>query len=337
VRLARLWLTDFRSYASADIAFAPGLTALLGQNGEGKTNVMEAIGYLATLSSFRGAPNDALVRAGASSAIVRAEGEREGRQLLIEAEIAATGRGRVQVNKQKLARTRDLLGALRVSVFAPDDLELVKGGPAERRRYLDDALVARRPAFDSLRSDLDRILRQRNALLKQSGGRLSPEVEATLMVWDAKFIETGEALADARYELVQELGPALDLAYSQVAGRPVPVTISYDAPWREQGLAAALVLHLDQLPSRTHASQGEQRSLALSLRLAAHRVVTDATGSPPILLLDDVFSELDPDRSAALLEHLPPGQTVLSSAAGLPPGASPELVLRVSNATIRPE
>lgn len=359
MRLARLWLTDFRSYASADIAFAPGLTALLGQNGEGKTNVMEAIGYLATLSSFRGAPTDALVRAGASSAIVRAEGEREGRQLLVEAEIAATGRGRVQVNKQKLARTRDLLGALRVSVFAPDDLELVKGGPAERRRYLDDALVARRPAFDSLRSDLDRILRQRNALLKQAGGRLSPEVEATLMVWDAKFIETGEALADARDELVKELGPALDLAYSQVAGRPVPVTVSYDAPWREQGLAAALeaarrdelrrgvsligphrddlVLHLGQLPSRTHASQGEQRSLALSLRLAAHRVVTDATGSPPILLLDDVFSELDPDRSAALLEHLPPGQTVLSSAAGLPPGASPELVLRVSNATILPE
>ena len=184
MRLARLWLTDFRSYASADIAFAQGLTALLGQNGEGKTNVMEAIGYLATLSSFRGAPSDALVRSGASSAIVRAEGEREGRQLLIEAEIAATGRGRVQVNKQKLARTRDLLGALRVSVFAPDDLELVKGGPAERRRYLDDALVARRPAFDSLRSDLDRILRQRNALLKQAGGRLSPEVEATLMVWD---------------------------------------------------------------------------------------------------------------------------------------------------------
>jgi DNA replication and repair protein RecF len=359
VRLARLWLTDFRSYSAADIEFAPGLTALLGANGEGKTNVMEAIGYLATLSSFRGAPNDALVRAGASSAILRAQGEREGRQLLIEAELSATGRGRVQVNKQKLARTRDLLGALRVSVFAPDDLELVKGGPAERRRFLDDALVARRPSLDSLRSDLERILRQRNALLKQAGGRLSLEVEATLMVWDAKLVETGEALADARDELVSELGPALDLAYAQVAGKPVPVLTRYDAPWREQGLAAALeaarrdelrrgvslvgphrddvVIHLDGLPSRTHASQGEQRSVALAMRLAAHRVVTDATGSPPILLLDDVFSELDPDRSAALLEHLPPGQTVLSSAAGLPPGASPELVLRVSNASITPE
>lgn len=358
MRLARLWLTDFRSYASADIEFAPGLTALLGANGEGKTNVMEAIGYLATLSSFRGAPNDALVRSGASTAIIRAEGEREGRQLLIEAELSTSGRGRVQVNKQKLARTRDLLGALRVSVFAPDDLELVKGGPAERRRYLDDALVARRPSLDTLRADLDRILRQRNALLKQSAGRLTPEVEATLMVWDAKLVETGEALADARAVLVNELGPALDLAYSQVAGHPVPVHVVYDAPWREQGLAAALesvrrdelrrgvslvgphrddlVIHLDGLPSRTHASQGEQRSVALALRLAAHRVVTDATGSPPILLLDDVFSELDPDRSAALLEHLPTGQTVLSSAAGLPPGASPELVLRVSNASITP-
>jgi len=359
VRLARLWLTDFRSYASADISFAPGLTALLGANGEGKTNVMEAIGYLATLSSFRGAPNDALVRSGASSAVIRAEGEREGRQLLIEAELASTGRGRVQVNKQKLARTRDLLGALRVSVFSPDDLELVKGGPAERRHYLDDALVARRPAFDSLRSDLEKILKQRNALLKQAGGRLTPDIESTLSVWDAKLIETGEALAQARDDLVTELGPALNLAYEQVAGRSVPVTTTYDAPWREQGLAAALeaarrdelrrgvslvgphrddlVLHLDGMPSRTHASQGEQRSLALALRLAAHRVVTDATGSSPILLLDDVFSELDPDRSAALLAHLPPGQTVLSSAAGLPPGAMPELVLRVSGASVRPE
>ncbi len=358
MRLERLWLTDFRSYASADIAFAPGLTALLGANGEGKTNVMEAIGYLATLTSFRGAPNEALVRAGATSAIIRAEGEREGRALLIEAELAPSGRGRVQVNRQKLTRARDLLGALRVSVFAPDDLELVKGGPAERRRYLDDALVARKPSLDPLRSDLDRILRQRNALLKQAGGRLTPDVEATLSVWDAKLVATGEALADARAELVQELAPALDRAYAQVAGRPVPVSTSYDAPWRERGLAAALedarrdelrrgvslvgphrddlVLHLDGLPSRTHASQGEQRSLALALRLSAHRVVTDATGSPPILLLDDVFSELDPDRSAALLAHLPPGQTVLSSAAGLPPGAEPDLVLRVEAASIRP-
>lgn len=356
MQLQRLWLTDFRSYPTAELAFAPGLTALLGANGEGKTNVMEAVAYLATLASFRGAPNDALVRHGCSMAVVRAEGEREGRSLLVEAEITTSGRGRVQVNKQRLSRARDLLGALRVSVFSPDDLELVKGGPAERRRYLDDALVARLPKLDVVRSDLDRVLRQRNALLKQAGGRLTPEVDATLVVWDAKLVEAGEALADARGALVDDLAPVLAEAYDQVAGRPAHVAVAYVAPWREHGLAAALeaarkdelrrgislvgphrdelAITLDGMPSRTHASQGEQRSVALALRLAAHRVVTDATGSPPILLLDDVFSELDPERSAALLAHLPAGQTLLSSAAGLPPGAAPEMVLRVEGGAI---
>jgi DNA replication and repair protein RecF len=356
VQLQRLWLTDFRSYPSAELAFAPGLTALLGANGEGKTNLMEAVGYLATLSSFRGAPNDALVRQGCATAVVRAEGEREGRSLLVEAEITTTGRGRVQVNKQRLSRARDLLGALRVSVFSPDDLELVKGGPAERRRYLDDALVARTPKLDVVRSDLDRVLRQRNALLRQAGGRLSPEVESTLVVWDSKLADAGEALADARAALVEALAPVLAEAYDQVAGRPAHVAVEYVAPWRATGLAAALEavrtdelrrgvslvgphrdelsITIDAMPARTHASQGEQRSVALALRLAAHRVVTDATGSPPVLLLDDVFSELDPERSAALLAHLPAGQTVLSSASGLPPGAAPELVLRVEHGTV---
>lgn len=358
MRLDRLWLTDFRSYASADIEFAPGLTALLGANGEGKTNVVEAIGYLATVSSFRGAPNEALVRVGADVAIVRAEGERDGRSLLIEAEIRPTGRGRVLVNRQRLTRARDLLGALRVTVFSPDDLELVKGGPSGRRAYLDEVIVSRRPSLDALRSDLERILRQRNTLLKQSGGRLTAEVEATLAVWDAKFVETGERLATERATLVEELAPVLNETYTHVAGHDVVIDARYDAPWRAEGLAAALagvqrdelrrgvslvgphrdelLVTIDGLPSRTHASQGEQRSLALALRLAAHRVVTDATGTPPILVLDDVFSELDPDRSVALLHHLPAGQTLLTSAAGLPPGAVPDLVLRVADRSVRP-
>jgi len=357
VHLQRLWLTDFRSYSSAELTFAPGLTALLGANGQGKTNIMEAVGYLATLSSFRGAPTEALVRSGADSAIVRAEGEREGRSLLIEAEISPTGRSRVQVNRQRLTRTRDLLGALRVSVFSPDDLELVKGGPAERRRYLDETLVARRPTVDVLRSDLDRILRQRNALLKQSGGRLNPEVEATLLVWDAKLVTAGEALADARIALIADMAGVLARAYDDVAGSSADVVAHYDAPWRADGLAAALeaarrdelrrgtslvgphrdelLLTINGLPARTHASQGEQRSLALALRLAAHRVVTESTGTPPILLLDDVFSELDPDRSWALLAHLPVGQTLLSSATGLPPGATPEQTYRIEDGSIR--
>jgi DNA replication and repair protein RecF len=356
VQLQRLWLTDFRSYPSAEVSLAAGLTVLLGANGEGKTNLMEAVAYLATLSSFRGAPNEALVRHGAGSAVVRAEGEREGRQLLVEAEITTTGRGRVQVNKQRLSRSRDLLGALRVSVFSPDDLELVKGGPAERRRYLDDTLVARQPKLDVVRSDLDRVLRQRNALLRGARGRLTPEVESTLVVWDTKLVEAGEALASARAGLIDALGPVLAEAYDQVAGRAAHVELAYQAPWRDRGLAACLesvrddelrrgvslvgphrdelVVTIDGMPARTHASQGEQRSVALALRLAAHRVVTEAAGSPPILLLDDVFSELDPERSAALLEHLPAGQTLLSSASGLPPGADPELTLRVADGMV---
>ena len=357
--LRRLWLTDFRSYQHAEVAFAPGLTAVLGANGQGKTNLLEAIGYLATLGSFRGAPTDALIRAGASTAVVRAAGEREERELLVEAELVAGGRNRVQVNRQRLARGRDLLGALRVTVFSPDDLTLVKGGPSERRRYVDDLLVALHPRYDALQSDVDRVLRQRNALLKQCAGgtRFDAAARTTLEVWDAKLAEAGEALARARHDLISRLEPVLAASYASVASEPAArVRTTYDAPWLTDGLGAALaavrddelrrgvtlvgphrddiVIELGGLPARTHASQGEQRSLALALRLAGHQVVTDDTGTPPILLLDDVFSELDHDRSDALLAHLPDGQTVLSSAAGLPPQADPALVLRVEDGKV---
>jgi DNA replication and repair protein RecF len=351
-----LWLTDFRSYDEVDVAFDSGLTAILGDNGEGKTNLLEAVAWLATLESFRGAPTDALVRAGAPHAIVRAEVEREQRELLLEAQLVPSGRNRVQVNRQPLKRARDLLGSLRVSVFAPDDLVLVKGGPTERRRYLDDALVALRARNDALRSDVDRVLRQRGALLKQAGGRLTEEVAFTLDVWDAKLVEAGEALVAARVALLDELQPVLARVYDRVARKPAEAGARYDAPWRAEGLAAALaaarrddvrrgvstvgphrddiVLTLAGRPARTHASQGEQRSLALALRLAGHEVITDATGSPPVLLLDDVFSELDPDRADALLANLPPGQTVLTSASGLPPRAQPDLVLTLAHGRI---
>ena len=365
MRLRHLWLTDFRSYESAELELAEGLTAVIGANGQGKSNLLEAIGWLATLSSFRGAPTEALVRQGADRAAVRADAVRDGRELLIEAEIAAgSGRNRIQVNKQKLQRSRDLLGALRVTVFAPDDLVMVKGGPAERRRYLDDALVALHPRNDALRAEVDKVLRQRNALLKQSGGRLTPDVESTLDVWDSKLSTAGEALARARIDLVSRLEPVLQKAYDQVAAGSVPergqspadITVRYEAPWRAGGLAAALaaarqdelrrgvslvgphrdelVLTIGGLPARTHASQGEQRSLALALRLASHQVVTEATGTPPVLLLDDVFSELDPERSSALLVHLPPGQTVLTTAGALPPDARPERTVRISGGRI---
>jgi DNA replication and repair protein RecF len=359
MRLDRVWLTDFRSYRSAEIALAPGLTALLGDNGQGKTNVLEAIGWLATLSSFRGAPTEALIRQGAERAVIRAEGSRDDRRVLIEAELVAGGRNRVLVNHQPLKRARDLLGALRVSVFAPDDLDPVKGGPGSRRRFLDEALVASHPRYDALRSEVDKVLKQRNALLKGSGGRLDESGAFTLDVWDAKLAEAGGALASARQNLLARLGPVLSDTYDAVALGPAEVTATYVADWTGVGLAEALAaarkddlrrgvstvgphrddvdLRLGGLPSRTHASQGEQRSLALALRLAAHHVITEVTGTAPVLLLDDVFSELDPDRSDALLANLPVGQTLLTSASGLPPKAAPELVLQIRDGTITPD
>ena len=373
MRLQRLWLADFRGYERAELEPAPGLTAVLGANGQGKSNLLEAVAWLATLSSFRGAPDDALVRMGAAEAVVRAEvvadapvrasGAPEvqlpatggaGRLVLLEALIRANGRDQVLVNRQRLRRARDLLGSLRVTVFSPDDLALVKGGPGERRRFLDDALVALAVKHDALRGDLERVLRQRGTLLRQAGGRATPEVTATLDVWDTKLAELGEATGRARAALVDRLRPAAAEAYDQVATSSASVTLGYDPAWRrvEGGLAAALVvaraedlrrgvttvgphrdeldLAIDGLPARTHASQGEQRSLALALRLASHAVVTDVTGSSPVLLLDDVFSELDPDRSDALLAHLPPGQALLTTAGPLPEGASPGLVVRVA-------
>jgi len=359
VRVDRLWLTDFRNYETAELALAPGLTLVQGRNGQGKTNLLEAIAYLATLESFRGTPIDALVRSGAERAVVRAEAMRADRALLIEAEIAPAGRSRVQVNRQPLRRARDLLGALRVTVFSPDDLVLVKGGPGERRRYLDDTLVAVDARNDARRRDVDRIIKQRNALLKQAGGRLDPEVTATLDVWDSKLGTAGDGLGRARQALVADLLPTLQQAYDEVADEPSRVVARYEPAWLTDpgGLAAALAagrtddvrrgvslvgphrdevqVELDGRPARTHASQGEQRALSLALKLAAHQLVTVAAGAPPVLLLDDVFSELDPFRSAALVAHLPGGQTVLSSAGLLPPGAVPDEVLEVHAGSIR--
>ena len=354
MRLTHLWLHDFRNYETADLTLPPGLTVVRGANGEGKTSLLEGIGYLATLASFRGVPSEALIREGATTGVVRGEGERGGRSLLIEAEIAA--RGRVTVNKQRLRKSSDLLDALRVSVFAPDDLELVKGGPSARRRYLDDTLLALAPKHEATRRDLDRILRQRTALLRQSGGRLTPDIATTLDVWDSKLVAAGEALADARAALVAGLEPALAKAYADLSPMRGAVTASYDAPWRSAGLAAALAeartdelrrgvclvgphrddltLRINAMPARTHASQGEQRSMALALRLAAHRLVADTLDDVPVLLLDDVFSELDPARTENLLHHLPRGQAVLTTAGPLPAGAEPEQVVTVTAGTL---
>jgi DNA replication and repair protein RecF len=357
LQLDHLWLTDFRNYASADLTFAPsGVTVIHGANGEGKTNLLEAVGWVATLSSFRGAPDSALVRFGFDTAVVRASGVREGRELLIEGTIAAQGRNRVLVNRQPLRRTRDLLGALRVTVFAPSDLGLLQGGPAERRRYLDELLVACHPRWDALIGEVDRILRQRGVLLKQAAGRLTPSIETTLDVWDEKLASAGSSLASARAELLARLQPLVSSAYERIAARADAVSLSYVAPWMSGGLGPALeaarrddvrrgvstvgphrdelAVTLNDLPARTHASQGEQRSLALALRLGGHQVVAEEAGEEPVLLLDDVFSELDPVRSAALVSSLPSGQALLTTAGPPPAGITPALVLAVEGGAI---
>lgn len=358
MHLRHLWLKDFRSHTEVDVELPAGLCAVVGPNGVGKSNLLEAVAYLALLESFRGAPTEALVRSGAQSAVVRGEVAHEARVQLIEAELRLSGPNRVLLNRQRLTRARDLLGALRVVVFAPDDLALLKGGPGLRRGYLDQVLMSLDGRNDMVRAEYDKAVRQRNALLKQTRGRLDDAARLTLEVWDSKVVEFGERLASLRGDLVATLSPVVSAAYADVAGEPVPVSMRYDAPWRRAGLAAALAsvredelrrgvtlvgphrddvrIELGGLPSRTHASQGEQRSLALALRLAAHRSVQRATGAAPLLLLDDVFSELDPQRSAALLECLPDAQTLLSTAAGLPDGVAPEQVLRVESGRVVP-
>jgi DNA replication and repair protein RecF len=350
-RVERIELSEFRCYTRAELTPAVGLTAVIGSNGEGKTNLLEAIAYLSRQQSFRGAAPESMVRAGAERAVIRGQVSNQGRDLLIEAELAPKGRPRVLLNRQRVTRRAELLDAFQVSAFSPDDLELVKGGPSVRRAFLDELVVACHPRNDSVVSEVERVLKQRNALLKQLGGRLNAEAELTLAVWDERLAHAGERLAGLRIEVVDRLRPKVAEAYDQLAGRPSRPALSYESEWAEAGLAGALSAarrddvrrgvstvgpHRDELainlagrPARQQASQGEQRSLSFGLRLAAHRIVTEELGAPPTLLLDDVFSELDPDRSSALLRALPPGQTVLTSAVGLPAGAEPELVVTV--------
>jgi DNA replication and repair protein RecF len=352
VIVTRLELVDFRNYAHAAFDFEPGTTAVIGLNGQGKTNLAEAMAYLATLDSFRGAPLDALIRVGADAAVVRATVVHDdGREVLVELELTRSGRNRVLVNRQKLGRARDLLGVMRVTVFSPDDLGVVKEGPAGRRRFLDDVLVSLALKYDALRLEMDRILKQRNTLLKQLGGRLDDEATVTLDVWDSKMADVGDQFGHARAVLVARLTPLVGEAYEQLADRPTSIELRYEPPWRQRGLRVGLAdarvddvrrgvstvgphrddveLFINGMPARTHASQGEQRTLALALRLGAHRLVTDKAGSAPVLVLDDVLSELDPGRSEALLRHLPPGQVVLTTAGVLPDAAHPNAILRI--------
>ena len=351
--LAQLSLVDFRSYASVELPLEAGVTAFVGPNGQGKTNLVEAAGYLATQGSHRVAGDAPLVRNGAARAVVRGQVVRDGRSLLVELEINPGKANRARVNGAPVPRPRDALGLLRTVVFAPEDLALVKGDPSDRRHFLDDLLVARTPRLAGVRADYDRVLKQRNALLKTAGlsRRAGGPDLRTLDVWDTHLSNAGGELLAARLRLIEELRQLVEKAYATVAmgdTRSVPVGIEYqsslgaevelipDAGLLATALGAALagvrsdeldrgitlvgphrdelVLKLAELPARGYASHGESWSLALALRLGSYDLLC-ADGGEPVLILDDVFAELDADRRDRLAEFVAPAEQVLITAA----------------------
>lgn len=335
MRVERLEVIDFRNHPALVVELPPGVSVLAGPNGVGKTNILEAIGYLATLGSHRAGQDSSLVRAGAEAALVRAAAIREGRRVEIDLEIRPGSGVRGRVNGATVPRARDLLGVVRATVFAPEDLGLVRGDPEERRRFLDALATQRLPRYLGCRQDYERVLRQRNTLLRSAAGRLPASGLATLEVWDEKLATTGAELWAERLRLVAALRPLTERAYQRLATRDDQVDVAYLSsvaaveepdpdPGKlaqamrerlladrtrelERGLTLSgphrddLALALRRLPARTHASHGEAWSLALALRLGAHWLLTEQ-GEEPVLLLDDVFAELDRGRRERVAE-----------------------------------
>ena len=355
--VAHLVLHDFRSYATADVSLEPGATAFIGRNGQGKTNLVEAIDYLSRLGSHRVASDAPLVRAGADRALVRASVGRDGRQAMLEIEINPGKANRARVNRADLPRTRELVGLVRTVIFAPDDLALVKGDPAGRRAFLDDLLVMRAPRVAGVRADYERILKQRNSLLKTAGAARRGSTSqgsalSTLGVWDSHLARTGAELLAERLRLVAELRPYVGHAYATVArgassddaGLVYQPSFEIAELTERDDLAERLLAELEvrrddeldrgvslvgphrdelqlslgngeqRLPVRGYASHGESWSFALALRLASYDLVR-ADGDDPILILDDVFAELDTERRAQLAELVAGAEQVLVTAA----------------------
>ncbi len=383
-----LSLLDYRSWPSAEVPLQPGVNVLIGRNGTGKTNLVEALGYLATLSSHRVATDAPLIRRGAERAVVRAAVVSDDRELLLEIEINNGRANRARINRAPLTRARDLLGVLRTVLFAPEDLTLVRGDPAERRRFTDDVLIMRAPRMAGVRADYDRVLKQRNALLKSAGlARLGGGELATLDVWDEHLATAGAELVHARLALIAKLRPHVAAAYADLAGAgdavglvyrgtvpipdsdqepadatgvtPEPVATPGIEALRESMLAELIRVrqseldrgislvgpHRDDLelvlgrgPAKGYASHGESWSFALALRLGSFALLR-SDGVDPILVLDDVFAELDTtrrDRLAALVADAE--QVVLTAAVhGDVPEALGGVRLWVTDQGVTPE
>jgi DNA replication and repair protein RecF len=374
VYLEKLSLTDFRSYAQVDLTLEPGVTVLVGYNGIGKTNLMEAIGYLANLSSHRVSSDAPLLRFGTERALIRAKLVRGEQSTVLELEINGNRANRGRINRSNPVRARDILGICQTVLFAPEDLALVKGDPSNRRRFLDELLVSLMPRHSATRSDYDRVLKQRNALLKSGrAGKFTAGHEATLDVWDQHMARAGAELLHARLELVERLRPHLNKAYAQLTDGSKEADAIYRSTLQDllddDGAGAAYaaepaavgrvedlrVLSVDELteryvqafaasrrkelergislvgphrddvelilgeaPAKGYASHGETWSMCLSLRLASYYVMLDDArtgGSAPILILDDVFAELDVQRRRKLAAIVSGAEQVLVTAA----------------------
>lgn len=343
-----LGLRDFRSWPHVDLELAPGRTVFVGANGYGKTNLIEALWYCATLGSHRVATDAPLIRNGAERAVVSAIVVNDGRELAVDIEIVGGRANKARLNRSPVRTAREVLGALRAVLFAPEDLALVRGDPAERRRYLDELATLRRPRIAGVRADYDKVLRQRTALLKSAAAarfRQDFGVLDTLDVWDGHLAVHGAELMAARIDLVNQLAPEVEKAYQLLAPASRPAGIRYrsslenhdgDQGSLEAGLLSALALrrdaelergvslvgpHRDDLelrlgdqPAKGFASHGESWSLALALRLASYELLRDE-GSEPVLILDDVFAELDTARRRALAEVAAEAEQVLVTAA----------------------
>jgi DNA replication and repair protein RecF len=350
--VSHLSLTDFRSYDNLELPLAPGISVFQGPNGQGKTNLAEAIGYLATLTSHRVTSDAPLVRVGAERAVIRGVVVRDMRPTLLEVEINPGKANRARINRAPVPRAREILGLVRTVAFAPEDIVVVKGDPAERRRFLDDLLVTRLPRYAGVRADYERVLKQRNALLKTAGvaraGRPGGADLSTLDVWDAHLARFGAELLAGRLELVDLLRPLVAKAYDEVARGAGDARLDYrsslgadaDLAGERAVLAAAyldairarrreeldrgtslvgphrdeLLLSLGDMPARGYASHGECWSFALALRLATYDLLR-SDGGEPVLVLDDVFAELDVARRDRLAELVAPAEQVLVTAA----------------------
>lgn len=371
MHLRHLTLADFRSYPAVDVALEPGVTTFVGLNGQGKTNLVEAAGYLASLSSHRVSQDGPLVRAGAERAIVRAAVVRDGREQQLELEINPGKANRARLGRAAATRPRDVLGTLRTVLFAPEDLALVKGDPGERRRFLDELLVARQPRWAAARSDYDKIVKQRNALLKSAmpllrkgsrrrnaDGDVESELASalhTLEVWDSHLAAVGGALVYARLRLLRDLSPFLERAYDEVSAGRSQARATYrsslhepfaeriaagEVPEQDEIVAAMhesfaqvrtqevergvtlvgphrddVLLQLGDLPAKGYASHGESWSFALGLRLASFQLLRTDLGTDPVLVLDDVFAELDAGRRERLAALVADAEQVLITAA----------------------